>query len=71
MPCIRRKTRRGLYMLSGELGVSQVFLERWYIGGGYVVVSEVVVFYGCGKINYLYISILILYLEEVLLAQYI
>jgi len=37
-------------MLSGELGVSQAFLARWYIGGGYIDVSEVVVFYGCGKI---------------------
>ena len=34
-------------MLSGELGVSEVFLARWYIGGGYIDVSEVVVFYGC------------------------
>jgi hypothetical protein len=25
--------------------VSQAFLARWYIGGGYVDVSEVVVFY--------------------------
>ena len=31
-------------MLSGELGVSQAFLARWYIGGGYMDVSEVVVF---------------------------
>ena len=30
-------------MLSGELGVSQAFLARWYIGGGYMDVSEVVV----------------------------
>ena len=37
-------------MLSGELGVSQAFLARWYIGGGYMYVSEVVVFYDCGKI---------------------
>jgi len=36
-------------MLSRELGVSQAFLARWYIGGGYMDVSEVVVFYGCGK----------------------
>ena len=33
-------------MLSGELGVSQAFLARWYIGGSYMVVPEVVVFYG-------------------------
>jgi len=31
-------------MLSGELGVSQAFLARCYIGGGYMDVSEVVVF---------------------------
>jgi len=37
-------------MLSGELGVSQEFLACWYIGGSYVDVSEVVVFYDCGKI---------------------
>jgi len=37
-------------VLSGELGVSQALLERWYIGGGYMDVSEVVVFYDCGKI---------------------
>ena len=38
-------------MLSGELGVYQAFLVRWYIGGGYMDVSEVVVFYDCGKIE--------------------
>ena len=32
-------------MLSGELGVSQAFLARWYIGGGYMEVSAVVVLY--------------------------
>ena len=37
-------------MLSGELGVSEAILVRWYIGGGYRDVSEVVVFYDCGKI---------------------
>jgi len=31
-------------VLSGELGVSQAFLRRWYIDGGYMDVSEVVVF---------------------------
>jgi len=36
-------------MLSGEVGVSQAFLARWYIGGFYVDVPEVVVFYDCGK----------------------
>ena len=35
-------------MLSGELGVSQAFLARWYIGGGYMDVSEVVISYDCG-----------------------
>jgi len=30
--------------------MSQAFLARWYIGGGYIDVSEVVVFYECGKI---------------------
>ena len=50
MSYIRRKSRRGLYVLSGELGVYQVFLARWYIGGGYVDVTQVVVFYDCGKI---------------------
>ena len=30
--------------------MSQAFLGRWYIGGGYMDVSEVVVFYDCGKI---------------------
>ena len=34
-------------MLSGELGVSQAFLARWYIGGDYMDISEVVVFYDC------------------------
>ena len=48
MPYIRRKIRRGLYVLSGQLGVSQAFLARWYIGGDYMDVSEVAVF--CGKI---------------------
>ena len=37
-------------MLSGELGVSQAFLARLYFGGDYLDVSEVVVFYDCGKI---------------------
>jgi len=32
-------------MLSGEQGVSQAFSALWYIGGGYMVVSDVVVFY--------------------------
>ena len=36
-------------MLSGELGVSQAFLVRWYIGGGYMDVSEVV-FYDCVQV---------------------
>ena len=36
-------------MLSGQLGVSQEFLARWYIGGGYIDVYEVAVFYDCGK----------------------
>jgi len=31
-------------VLGGELGVSQAFLALWYIGGGYMDVSEVVVF---------------------------
>ena len=44
------KNWEGLYVLRGELGVSQAFLARWYIGGGYMYVSEVVVFYDCGKI---------------------
>jgi len=39
-----------LYVLSGELGVSQAFLAHWYIGGGYTDVSEVAVFFDCGKI---------------------
>jgi hypothetical protein len=29
-------------VLSGERGVSQAFLARWYIGGGYMDVSGVV-----------------------------
>ena len=37
-------------MLSGELGVSQTFLARWYIGGGYISVYEVVVLYDRGTI---------------------
>jgi hypothetical protein len=49
-------------VLSGELGVSQAFLARWYIGGGYMDVSEVGVYIH---------QILILYLEEILLAQYV
>jgi len=33
-------------VLRGELGVSQAFLARWYyIGGGYMDVSGLVVFY--------------------------
>ena len=36
-------------MQSGELGVSQAFLVRWYIVGGHMDVSEVVVFYDCQK----------------------
>ena len=51
MPYIRRKIRRGLCVLSGELGVSKAFLARWYIGGGYIHVSEVVVIFDCGKIR--------------------
>jgi hypothetical protein len=31
-------------VLSGEFGVSQTFLARWYIGGAYMDVTEVVVF---------------------------
>ena len=31
-------------MLSGELGVFQAFLGLWYIGDGYMDVSEVAVF---------------------------
>ena len=38
----------GLYVLSGELGVSQAFLEAWYIGCC-MDVSEVVVIIYCGK----------------------
>ena len=37
-------------MLSGELGVSQAFMVRWYIGGGNMDISAVVIFYDCGKI---------------------
>ena len=37
-------------MLIVELGVSQAFVARRYIGGGYMDVSEVVVFYECGNI---------------------
>ena len=37
-------------MLRGELGVSQAFLTRLYIGGGCMDVSEAAVFYDCGKI---------------------
>jgi len=37
-------------VLCGELGVSQAFLARRYIGGGYMDVSEVAVIYDCGKI---------------------
>jgi len=37
-------------VLSGELGVSQAFLARWYISGGYMDVSEVVVIFDYGKI---------------------
>jgi len=40
----------GLYVLCGELGVSQAFLARRYIDGGYMDVSEVAVLYDCGKI---------------------
>ena len=37
-------------MLSGELGVSQAFLVRRYVGGSYMDVSEVIVFHDCCKI---------------------
>jgi len=37
-------------VVSGEPGVSQAFLASWYIGGGYMDVSEVILFYDCGKI---------------------
>jgi len=37
-------------VLSGELGVSEAFLVLWYVGGSYMDVSEVVVFYDFGKI---------------------
>ena len=48
---MRRKITRGFYVLSGELGVLQAFLARWYIGGGNMDVSEVVVFiYNCATI---------------------
>ena len=36
-------------MLIGELGVCQAFLARRYIGGGYMDVSEVVVFMTVAK----------------------
>ena len=36
---MRRKLGGGFYVLSGELGVSQAFLARWYIGGGYMDIS--------------------------------
>ena len=36
-------------MLSGEQGVSQAFMERLYISGGYMDVSEVVVLYDCAR----------------------
>ena len=39
-----------MYVLVGEVGVSLTFLARSYIGGSYMDVSEVVVFYGCGTI---------------------
>ena len=39
-----------MYVLSGELGVSQTFLARWYMGGGYMDVSEMFVFYDRGTI---------------------
>jgi len=31
-------------MLSGKQGISQVFLEHWYVCGGHMDISEVVVF---------------------------
>jgi len=32
-----------LQVLSGEQGLSQAFLARWYVCGGYMDVSEVAV----------------------------
>ena len=42
----------GLYVLGGEIGVSQTFLALWYFGSSYMDVSEVVVFCDCGKIYF-------------------
>jgi len=45
---IKQKVGKGLYVLSGELRVSQAFLARLALGGGYMDVCELVVFYDCG-----------------------
>ena len=56
-------------MLSGELGVSQAFLARWYIGGGYMDVSKVAVLYDCGKMIILCIIFLYIYFCDLKMAH--
>jgi len=55
-------------VLSGELGVSQAFLTRWYIGGGYTAVSEVVVFMVVAKYTSRTVHVSLAYPMENLLA---
>ena len=55
-----------MYVLGGELGVSQAFLARWYIGGGCMDISGVVVFMIMAK--YTSRTVSLAYLLENLLA---
>jgi hypothetical protein len=50
-------------MLSGELGVSQAFLSCWYISGGYMDVSEMVVFMTVAKYTSRTVSLVFLYIH--------
>ena len=56
-------------MLSGNLGVSQAFLARWYFSGGYMDVSEVAVFYDCGKMIILCTVFLYIYFCDLKMAH--
>ena len=56
-------------MLGEDLGVSQAFLARWDIGGGYMDVCEVVVFMIWQNMRPEQLSLV--YLVENLLALYI
>jgi len=56
-------------VLNGELGVSQAFLARWYISGGYMDVYEEAVFYDCGKMIVLCIVFLYMHFCDLKMAH--